>query len=164
MNEVDEINLDEFIKKGFNDINKHKITLFGINNCANPFLMGDNASLDLRLINGCFQGFINKKGDEYKYKLAKNSGQDIENTLLRFINDGAVLRYNNYSLKFEFFKEGGGFTTDKSQRLKDIIEVNKLFEKYYPEYGKIKKDKKQGQVFKLTRSAGSRNRFKKRMI
>lgn len=91
-------------------------------------MMTDGYSTDLRFIVGPFNGTINKKSPAYDFVVNKPHNyhaEDIEKTILFYINDGGVLRFNEYGyLALPMFTKGG-IASDVSDRYKDINEGNK---------------------------------------
>ena len=149
--ETKEINLNDFIIEGFKLLEKNKLNLFGLNKTSNAFMMGDGYSTDLRLIEGCFNGFINKK---YKLKVCNDSNytlEDLERTIVFYENDGGVLRFNDVGYISNYGADGGVKSNVENRDLK-IKENTKKLNDVYGKYGSLKPNKRQnGEWFELKR-------------
>lgn len=156
--EIIKIDLDEFIINAFNLLEEKKLTLFGVNKVSNTYFMTENITTDLRLICGNFYGFINKKDKKYDFVITKKyggDGDDIETSLIRYINDGGILRFNEYGFLCGKYMAKGGIVKDQGDKEKRIINIKNsmnALNEYYKGYGEIKKDKKTGIVLRLKRN------------
>ena len=153
LSETEEINLNQFIINGFRLLKEHKLNLFGINKTQNAFMMGDGYSTDLRLIEGCFNGFINKRYDLIVCNDDNYTLEDLERTIVYFKNDGGVLRFNDISY-ITMYKAEGGISSNIENRNLKINENTKKLNDIYSKYGNIKPNKRQnGEWFELNRFA-----------
>jgi len=156
--EIIKINLDEFIINAFNLLEEKKLSLFGVNKVSNTYLMTENITTDLRLICGNFYGFINKKDKKYDFIITKNyggDGDDIETSLIRYINDGGILRFNEYGFLCGKYMAKGGIVKDQGNIDKRIINIKNsmnALNDYYKGYCTIKPDKKTGICVRLKRN------------
>ena len=151
LSETEPIDLHNFIIEGFKLLKEHKLNLFGINKTQNAFMMGDSYSTDLRLIEGCFNGFINKR---YKLVVCNNNNyclEDLERTIIYYKNDGGVLRFNDIGYITTYNDKGGIKSNIKERDLK-INENTKKINEVYSKYGSLKPNKRQnGEWFELKR-------------
>ena len=151
LSETEEINLHDFIINGFKLLKEHKLNFFGINKTQNAFMMGDGYSTDLRLIEGCFNGFINKR---YKLVVCNHNNytlEDLERTIVFYKNDGGILRFNDIGYITTYNAEGG-VTSDVENRNLKINENTKKMNEVYSKYGTLKPNKRQnGEWFELKR-------------
>ena len=76
-------NVDQFFKTAYSDIVKKDLYIWGIYPVRNPFFMKPKVTTD------------------FKEK------EDYEQSILYFLKDGGVLRYNNITIKTKFHGEGG---------------------------------------------------------
>ena len=158
MDETRLLNLDDFIKKAFDTLQKENLTFWGVNKTSNPFFMTDGYTTDLRLIVGAVNGWINSHNPSYDYKIntkTNYTGEDIERTLRHYITDGGIVRFNDVGFTTDGLMTTGGIHTDigdNKKRLKLIIQNNKLLKKVYGKYGVIVPNKNQGKVFRLIRN------------
>jgi hypothetical protein len=151
------LNLNTFFTQAFKTLQKEHLTLWGVNKTLNPYFMTDGYSTDLRLIVGAVNGWINTHSKDYEFKLLKpeNSiGEDIENTLIRYINDGGVLRFNDVGFMAGKVGQKGGIQSamGNDKRMQVIKYNNKLFTKHYGKYGEVVPNTNQGEVFMLYRN------------
>ena len=96
----------------------------------------------MRFICGCFYGVINRKDGDLLLKY-ESEKEDSERTLRFYHNDKGVLRFNNITVKTNFYAPGGMRTEYKSneERVKDgKMRVERLLNEF-PDYGKIKQRK-----------------------
>lgn len=153
LTETREIDLNSFIRDGFNLLREKDLNLFGINKTQNTFMMGDGYSTDLRLIEGCFNGFINKR---YELVVCNDDNymlEDLERTIIYYKNDGGVLRFNDIGYITNYGAKGGIDSVCKDRILK-INENTDKINQLYSEYGKIKPNKRHnGYWFQLNRFA-----------
>jgi len=158
MDETRLLNLDDFIKRAFETLRKENLTFWGINKTSNPFFMTDGYTTDLRVIVGNVNGWINSYDPSYDYVVstAENYvGQDIENTLRRYITDGGIVRFNDVGFTAGKYMATGGIQDDiggNKKRLQLIKKKNRMYKKVYGKYGEIVPNKNQGEVFRLIRN------------
>ena len=117
--------LDELIRRGFEEAERYGAGLWGIYPSANGFFMRPTVSLDLRHIVGAFWGQINP-GNEICIHL--ESKEDYERTLQFFERDGVVVRLNFVSPKTSYYRTPGGLqetrTVEKIQREVQFLLMN----------------------------------------
>ncbi len=153
LSETEEINLHHFIIESFTLLKKHNLNLFGINKTQNPFMMTDGYSTDLRLIEGCFNGFINKRYNLVVCNDENYTLEDMERTIIYYKNDGGVLRFNDISYISKYGAKGGVDSVYEN-RIGKINENTQKINNIYSEYGKIKPNKRHnGFWFALNRFA-----------
>jgi hypothetical protein len=158
MDETRLLNLDDFIKRAFDTLRKENLTFWGINKTSNPFFMTDGYTTDLRVIVGNVNGWVNSYDPSYDYVVstAENYvGQDIENTLRRYITDGGIVRFNDVGFTAGKYMATGGIQDDiggNNKRLQLIKKKNRMYKKVYGKYGEIVPNKNQGEVFRLIRN------------
>jgi hypothetical protein len=150
---TENVNLNEFIINGFKLLKEHNLNLFGVNKTQNAFMMTDGYSTDLRLIEGCINGFINKRYELVVCNDENYTLEDLERTIVYFKNDNGVLRFNDVGYISIYGDEGGVGSNVKDRELK-INENTKKLNDIYSNYGSIKPNKRQnGEWFKLRRHA-----------
>lgn len=158
MDETRLLNMDDFIKRAFQTLQKEGLTLWGINKTSNPFFMTDGYTTDLRVIVGNVNGWINSHNPAYDYKVNTSTnytGEDIEKTLRHYITDGGVVRFNDVGFIAGKYMATGGITSavgGNKERMKMINQNNKLLKKMYSKYGEVVPNKSQGKVFRLFRN------------
>lgn len=133
--------LDSFFKSAFERLHKEKLYIFGVHPTYNPFYMKETITTDLKFCIGTAYGFINRYDKDLIPKVGEK--EDYETSILYYIKDGGVLRYNNIGIKTKFHNEKGGLGGIAGRFL-----VNKKAAEYlakkYPNYARIKIREKTG--------------------
>jgi hypothetical protein len=127
-------NIDIFFKQAFNNLNNQGLYIWGIYPVCNSFFMRKGITVDLRFIIGTLYGFINRKSNDIMPSLNITEKEDYEITILYYIKDGGVMRFNNYTIKTKKHTIGGlGITKDRFEA--NIIATSYL-QKTYPNFVK----------------------------
>jgi len=100
-------NIDQFIKDAFVKLEKEHLYLWGIYPVCNPFFMKNNTSTGLKFIIGVMRGFINRKSVDLEPSSKIKEKEDYHQSILYYLKDGGVLRFNNVAPKTKFHAEGG---------------------------------------------------------
>ncbi len=132
-------NVDSFFKKAYNILKKKNLYIWGIYPVRNPFFMYNEVTYDLRFIIGVTFGFITRHSNKLKMSIRAETKEDYEQSILYYLNDGGVVRFNNVTAKTKF-NATGGLGTDRFQRNKNAAEY---LTKKYPEIV-TRKDRKDG--------------------
>jgi hypothetical protein len=107
-------NLSQFISDGFLRASEIGATLWGIypvDNCMFAY-KSKEISDGLSYIVGAFYGQKNTRD----IKLETGDGvEDRERTILRFLRDSRVLRFNRYGLKTKYFAPGGMMSNERQK-------------------------------------------------
>jgi len=145
LSEIIPLNIKSVINDVFREMGE-KYSLGGVNLCSNPFMLTDNISNDLRLIEGCFYCCKNNN----LWKTVSQYQHDIEMCMKFYKQDGGIVRINYISYNsLPLATEGGQDDSDtRKEKVKKQVE---FFEKEYSEFGKIVKNKFEGLKFKLKR-------------
>jgi hypothetical protein len=120
-------NLGEFITDGFLRASAMDVTLWGIypvDNCMFAY-KSQEISDGLSYIVGAFYGQKNTRDVKLE---TDDSIEDRERTVLRFLRDGRVLRFNRFGLKTKYFAPGGIMSDDR-QRMHQVAS-EALVQKY----------------------------------
>jgi len=140
--------LDSLIRKGFEEIEKRKLRLFGIYPVPNPyFRLKDEYKVGLSYIIGSMYGVINDRS----IKVTMDDKEDYQRSILYFIKYGANFRFNWVSPLTSYYKEKGGMqeTRTKERVLSSAVELSEA----YPELCSLNLDKKSGYAeIKFNRS------------
>jgi len=126
-------NIDKFFRDAFDRLRKENLYIWGVYPTPNPFFMRGGVTTTLKFIIGGLYGFINRPNAK-DIRISGNADQkeDIEQSILYYIKDGGVIRYNNVAFKTKFHAPGGLGQT------KDRIEANLVAAEYlenkYPQY------------------------------
>jgi hypothetical protein len=127
--------LDSLFINGFLDIINSDLKLFGFYPVLNKLFMKEVVTADLRFIIGSCFGYINSG-----IFTSITEKDDYERSLLYYLRDGGVLRYNYISTKTKYYKNKGGLQSNgyKDRYDRQLDAVNYLLDTY-PEYIKTKK-------------------------
>lgn len=141
--------LDAFFQKAFQECSKEKLYIWGVYPVFNPFFMKPKTSYDLKFIIGALYGYINRPGAR---DLIPTLGEkeDYELSILYYLKDGGVVRFNNIGIKTKFHNPNGGLGAQKNR-----FEVNKAaameLARRYPHLGSIWYRKNGMAEFRLKR-------------
>jgi hypothetical protein len=135
-------NLDYFIKRAYDECEKHKSYIWGVYAVYNPFFRKARKDMttDLNYIVGAFYGIINRPNlKAIELTITKENGQkeDVERTLKYFLNDGIVLRFNKVGFETKYYGKDGGLGRFED-RIKPMMEASNKLKKQYSDYGNIK--------------------------
>jgi len=120
-------NLDTFFKKAFQTLMKKDLYLWGVYPVKNNLFMKRNMTTDLRFVIGVCHGYINRHSKDLYPSMKSVSKEDIEQTILFYLKDGGVLRFNDITFS-TVFNAPGGLGTDRYQMNKTAQEY--ICEKY----------------------------------
>jgi hypothetical protein len=126
-------NLDLFFKESFKRLKEVNLYIWGIYPVRNPFFMKHTITTDLKFIIGTLYGFI-VRHDKDLEPICKEK-EDYEQSILYYLKDGGVLRYNNVTIKTKFKAKGGLGLIDN--RYKANKEAALYLSKTYPQFVSI---------------------------
>jgi hypothetical protein len=134
--------LDYFIKYAFNECKKQHSFIWGIYAVYNPFFRNPRPELStgLNYIVGAFYGVINRpklKNIQLKITYENGSKEDVERSILYFINDGIVLRFNKIGFVTKYYGKSGGMGRFE-ERIIPMKEASERLNKKFSDYGHIK--------------------------
>lgn len=145
--------LKDIVSKAFKICKEKKISMWGFYPVCNAYFMkGDPITYDLRFIVGGCMGFINKRRH-----VTLNLKVDYELTLINFIADNGILRFNDICVKHTTFSKKGGIEQSYDDRLAEYKKVSKILVDKYPEYVILNK-KKEGEILLTRKKATSKNK------
>lgn len=160
---VDLRQLDNFFKDSFYRLQTHNISLdkskyrwnqmgggnntsrahlWGIYPVDNPYFMQPKITDDLRFVVGPMWGKINRKSKNLK--LTINEKEDVERTLKHYVQDGSVFRFNNVTIKTNYYKNKGGMQSENKDRQKEALKSAHYLVKKYPKLATLYLKKKSG--------------------
>ena len=132
-------NLLGLINEGFQLLDLHQFKLFGIYPIDNPFFMKyttDNynqfITTKLTYIVGCFYGYYNDRNTNI---LNVENKEDYERSIKYFIEYGGNIRFDNITLKTNYYQGHGGL--NNPDRWNDADLCAKKLIQLYPDYCKI---------------------------
>ena len=132
----------EFFQKAFELCIKEGAYIFGIYPVYNPFFREKRIPItyNLNYIIGAFYGYINRLDDDLKLTLTTECGnkEDVERSILYWLKDGKVVRFNQIGFKTKYYgTDGGGLGTFKN-RLEKMKSYSIAINEKYPDITKIK--------------------------
>jgi len=134
--------LNDFIKSAFFDCEDEKAFIWSVYAIYNPFyrLTQKYMTTDLRYCIGAFYGIINRKLESdlsIKSVINGDEKEDIVRTLLHFIKDGKILKYNRVGFRTIYYRKDSSGMGTKKERLTASKENSLLLKQKYANYGRI---------------------------
>jgi hypothetical protein len=127
-------NLDTFFKKAFKTLEMKDLYLWGVYPVKNNLFMKHKVTEDLRFVIGVVHGYINRHSKDLYPSMQSVSKEDIEQSILFYLKDGGVLRFNDITFTTKF-NAPGGLGVDRFQMNKTAQEY---LVKTYPGIAKAK--------------------------
>jgi len=127
-------NLDTLFKRFFNTLTKHGLYLWGVYPVKNNLFMKHKTTTDLRFVIGVVHGYINRHSKDLYPSMKSVSKEDIEQSILFYLKDGGVLRFNDITFTTKF-NAPGGLGQDRFKMNKDAQEY---LVKTYPKIAKAR--------------------------
>ena len=150
-------NLDKFFKDAYKVLKKNGLYLWGIYPVNNPFFMYNKTTNDLRFIIGVLFGYINRHDKILYPSLKSATKEDYHQTVLYFMEDHGVIRFNNFTVKTKFDAPGG--LGDKG-RFERAEKAASFLHKKYPKIVTRKRRKSGKAEINLDRYAKSKKKQK----
>jgi hypothetical protein len=124
-------NLNKFFIDAYNLLIKENLYIWGVYPVRNPFFMYDRPKIttNLRFIIGVIYGYINRHSRDLLPNNNSETKEDYEISILYYLKDGGVLRFNHVTFKTKF-NSPGGLGTDREERNRHAA---LYLEKTYPE-------------------------------
>ena len=149
---LEDVGIKEFwniISKMFNQMEKNKIHLGGFYPCENVTWMNNSPPITTRLsfIIDPISLHINQRKMTpitLRYEGYEHSKQDVENSIINFIKDGGVLRYNRYCFRSKYAPKGCGGVGERSPDRETACA--KGIQQKWSDYCFIKSNKKGTQI------------------
>ena len=127
------INVLSFFNDAFKLLKKEKKYLWGIYPVRNPFFMKPSISKGLSFILGALHGYIVRHSKDLEPNKKSEGKEDYEQSILYYLKDGGVIRYNDITIKTKFLAKGG-LGEDRFERNKLSAEY---LQKTYPSFVSI---------------------------
>jgi hypothetical protein len=112
-------NLNKFFMDAYKLLKQENLYIWGVYPVRNPFFMKNRKKIttDLRFIIGVIHGYINRHSRDL---IPSNieCKEDYETSILYYLKDGGVLRFNHITFKTKFNTEGG-LGTDRFEKNKN---------------------------------------------
>jgi len=131
-------NIDHYFSLGFRTLEKEKASLFGFYPVLNSLFMKETLTTDFRFIIGSCFGYINSN-----IFLTLAEKDDYERSIVYYLRDKKVIRFNNISIKTKYYKQKGGLQS-YNNRLEKQLEATHYLIETYPDYFAKKKSFKSG--------------------
>lgn len=105
--------LDAFFKRAFQDLMWEGLFIWGVYPVKSLRFMYDTISSDLKFLPGFLFGYINRKLSSLRMSVKAEGKEDIEQSLLYYLQDGGVLRYNYVTPNQASAPKEGGLGKDR---------------------------------------------------
>jgi hypothetical protein len=139
--------ISAFFISAFDHLKKENKYLWGIYPVHNPYFMNKKVSTDLSFIIGALHGYIVRHDKTLEPSVLSEGKEDYEQSILYYLKDGGVIRFNNITIKTKFLA-AGGLGKDRFERNKKSA---KYLQKKYPKLVTIFHRKNGMTEIKLTR-------------
>ena len=138
------LNLNVTFENMFTQMVKEEVTICGVYPIDNAkFALGNpSVSLDFRYVVGAMYLIINTRDPQTQPQIC-DSHEDKERTILYFLKEHKILRFNHICIKTKYFASGG---LDHPDRKIQHYEFAKTLVQMYPEYLRLKIQKKNGLI------------------
>jgi hypothetical protein len=120
---------EEVIIKGFEECKKFGAKTFGIYAASNAYFMKERVYTKLCYIIASMFGVIVEHHDDLIR--VTNHGEDYEYSIRQYVRNGAVVRFDNYTVKSNYYKEDGGLQTIRTKEY--VHESIKKIAEMYPD-------------------------------
>jgi len=120
-------NINKFFIEAYNLLKRENLYIWGIYPVRNPFFMKATITTDLKFIIGVLFGYINRHAKKLEPSIRSEGKEDYEQSILYYIMDGGVLRFNSITPKTKFNSDGG---LGKERAEINLDAANYLKEKY----------------------------------
>lgn len=145
--------LDFFFREAFKETKKRKSYIWGVYPVFNPFFRKARQEITtcLTYIVGAFYGVINRpklRSIELTLFDKDSSKEDVLRSILYFVQDGIVVRFNRIGFITKYYGKRGGLGTFQERLIPMRVASEKLKEAF-PNYGDIVVKKTGMTEFKL---------------
>lgn len=121
---------EEIIFRGFEECEKVGAKTFGIYAASNAYFMKDRVYTKLCYVIASMFGVIVEHSDDLVR--VTNHGEDYEYSIRQYIRNGAVVRFDNYTVKSNYYKEEGGLQTIRTKEY--VYNSIKTIADMFPDY------------------------------
>ena len=130
--------IDYYFKEGFKNLKQENANLFGFYPVLNKLFMKETITTDFRFIIGSCFGYINSH-----IYLTLSEKDDYERSILYYLRDKKIVRFNFISMKTKYYKMKGGLQSNSCRFTEQEQAVESLITRY-PTYFARKKSFKSG--------------------
>jgi len=99
--------INGFFLEAYQILKEEGLYIWGIYPVRNPFFMQKGYTTGLKFIIGLLRGFINRHSKKLQPSSQIKCKEDYEESILYYLMDGGVLRFNDITCKTKFNSEGG---------------------------------------------------------
>ena len=129
---------ESYFTEGFKRLEQEQASLFGFYPVLNKLFMKETITTDFRFIIGSCFGYINRR-----ILITVPQKQDYEISVLNYLKDNKVVRFNYISMKTKYYKMKGGLQSSNSRKQEQEEAVETLLTRY-PRFFARKKSFKSG--------------------
>jgi len=125
---------EEIIKRGFDECENIGSKTFGIYAASNAYFMKDRVYTKLCYIIASMFGVVVEHHDDLQR--VTNHGEDYEYSIRQYIRNGVLCRFDNYTVKSNYYKEDGGLQTIRTKEYvhESISKIAEMFPEYCTMY------------------------------
>jgi hypothetical protein len=116
-----------FFEHALEELKKEKKYMWGIYPVRNPFFMKKKTFKGLSFVIGALHGYIVRHDKTLEPSSQSEGKEDYEQSILYYLKDGGVIRFNDVTIKTKFLAKGG-LGQDRFERNK--LSANYLKKKY----------------------------------
>lgn len=116
-----------FFEHALEELKREKKYMWGVYPVRNPFFMKKKTFKGLSFVIGALHGFIVRHDKTLNPSTKSEGKEDYEQSILYYLKDGGVLRFNDIAIKTKFLAKGG-LGEDRFERNK--LSANYLKKKY----------------------------------
>lgn len=131
--------VNEFFEDAFEKCKQQNAFIWSVYPVFNPFYREtkQDVATGLSFCIGAFYGYINLRDEDLKLALTREGNkEDVERTILYWLKDGIILRFNKVGFKTKYYGTGGlGGLNDRLEKMKTY---SILINQTYPQLTKIK--------------------------
>ena len=134
---LEELNdIDGFFKGAYNHLNQNKCYLWGVSPSDNPYFMKKEITTDFKFIIGVLFGYINRKTKDLDVDISYR--QDFQRSILYWIKDKKILRFNGITFKTTYRAKGGLGKLAEGRVEKERLASEELINRF-PQYIRLNK-------------------------
>ncbi len=127
----------DFVKRAFERLHKLDLFMWGIYPVQNVFFMKDRVTTGLCFIVGTFYGFISRPSIKSLWPTVSVK-EDVEQSIRYHIHDGAVMRFDNVTVKTRYFNPVGGVGSGVARNTKNEESAKRIVA-LFPEYATLRR-------------------------
>ena len=135
--------LHSFFCEAFEECRRRNAYIWGVHPIgANARFMAAGAEIetDLRYIVGALYGFVNRPAlQAIRWDISRqceNAKDDVELSILYFVHDGAVIRFNRVGIYTRYFSAGGQGKAEERRASHEV--AAKMLAERYPNFGYLR--------------------------